>query len=181
MDDDRFREEQRAVARGMASAAILAVVVVAAAVLTADAWLPELTTSADRMAWAGRWQLLALLWLAAGIADVARRRFFSPSHIAGASSDVAGAADAVHRAKAVLQNSLEQVVLATGAQMIFAASVQGAAAAAIPACACLFFAGRGFFWLGYARGARSRALGFGLSFYPSVSLLIASAGLLLIV
>ncbi len=37
--------------------------------------------------------------------------------------------------------------------------------------AVLFAVGRVLFWRGYARGAPGRAMGFGLTFYPSVALL----------
>lgn len=174
MEPRSFRQEQRGVALGMAGAAILAIVTVAAALMTADAWLQPPPTSTARAVWALRLQVFVLPWLAMGIADVARRRFLSLQHIAGAAGDSTNDLP-LGQAKAVLQNSLEQVVLASGAQLIFAATAQGVALAAIPACAALFCLGRALFWSGYSRGARARALGFGLSFYPSVALLVASA------
>jgi hypothetical protein len=42
----------------------------------------------------------------------------------------------------------------------------------------LFSAGRLLFWMGYQHGAPRRALGFGLTFYPTIAaLLITSASM----
>ena len=51
--------------------------------------------------------------------------------------------------------------------------------AAVPAAAILFFVGRVLFWRGYAHGASARALGFALTFYPSVAMLLLVVGRLL--
>ena len=45
----------------------------------------------------------------------------------------------------------------------------------VPAAALLFALGRVLFVAGYASGAAARAFGFALTFYPTVTLLIASA------
>jgi hypothetical protein len=46
--------------------------------------------------------------------------------------------------------------------------------AVIAALVCLFAAGRLLFWAGYRRGAKGRAFGFALTFYPSALALLAS-------
>jgi uncharacterized membrane protein YecN with MAPEG domain len=40
----------------------------------------------------------------------------------------------------------------------------------------LFFLGRVLFWQGYVRGAPARALGFALTFYPTVAMLVVAVG-----
>jgi uncharacterized membrane protein YecN with MAPEG domain len=40
----------------------------------------------------------------------------------------------------------------------------------------VFFVGRILFWRGYARGAPARALGFALTFYPSVAMILLILG-----
>lgn len=108
-------------------------------------------------------------WLAAGIANVARLRFFSPAVIdAGHAPD-----DPTAQARAILQNTLEQVVLAIPVYVGLAVTFDRSMAA-IAAMTGLFSAGRALFWAGYADGAAGRAFGFALTYYPSV------AGLLLI-
>ena len=47
--------------------------------------------------------------------------------------------------------------------------------AAVPVAVILFVIGRVLFWRGYAHGAPARALGFALTFYPSVVMLVVIA------
>jgi len=42
--------------------------------------------------------------------------------------------------------------------------------------AILFVFGRILFWRGYARGAPARALGFALTFYPTLAMLLTIGG-----
>ncbi len=82
---------------------------------------------------------------------------------------------AVRNGNAVLQNTLEQVVLAVVAHLGLAAVLEGSGPL-IVALVVLFCIGRALFWAGYAKGAAARALGFALTFYPSAfALLIAIA------
>ena len=46
--------------------------------------------------------------------------------------------------------------------------------------ATLFVIGRVLFWRGYASGAPARALGFALTFYPQVVMLVVIAGVVLV-
>lgn len=74
--------------------------------------------------------------------------------------------------QAVLQNTLEQTVLAA---IVQAAWIQMASSQWLPVAnvaAILFIAGRALFATGYRKGAPARAFGFGLTFYPSVVLLM---------
>jgi hypothetical protein len=131
---------------------------------------------AERLGAALRADALVLLWLAAAIGNVARLRFFSADDISGAAGGPDG--PAVRRANGLLRNTAEQVLLATGAHLALAASLERP----VPLVAmlvALFCAGRALFWWGHARGAAARALGFGLTFYPSVLALLLSAALLL--
>jgi MAPEG family len=114
--------------------------------------------------------LAAAAWLAIAVARLARHRFFSDDDIDGSLG--AGTARAAIL-QSLVQNTLEQTLLAVvayGAWLLSAAPV-GAAWAAV---GC-FSAGRLLFFLGYERGAPARALGFALTFYPTVGLLFASA------
>ena len=52
--------------------------------------------------------------------------------------------------------------------------------AAVPAAVILFVVGRALFWRGYASGAPGRALGFALTFYPQVVMLVVIAGYVLV-
>ena len=121
-----------------------------------------------------QWDILLVLWLAANIAMLARHRFFTPADIDGG-----GLSDGTPTAKvlqSVLQNTLEQMILALSAHLIWAATMPWRWQAAVPAAAMLFFLGRALFWRGYARGAPARALGFALTFYPTIVMLIVAVG-----
>ena len=119
-----------------------------------------------------------MVCLVINIALVANHRFFTPEDIDGGGLS-AGTAR-VRLLQSMLQNTLEQTVLATAVHLIWASVMPADWQAAIPAAALLFAVGRVLFWRGYARGAPSRALGFGLTFYPSVAMLALIVGRLAI-
>ena len=124
--------------------------------------------------------VLASLWLLIGVALLARHRFFTPEDIEGG-----GLTEGTARAKllqTLIQNTLEQCVLAIPAYgaWLWLGPAERAGLAIV--CAALFSLGRLLFFAGYARGAPWRALGFTLTFYPTVGLylfLIAPVGRLL--
>jgi uncharacterized membrane protein YecN with MAPEG domain len=116
-----------------------------------------------------RADVFVLCWLAATIGNVARLRFLSTEEMAGSGATIATAD--VRRANALLQNTLEQVALAIPIHGALAVLVESSAPLII-ALAALFALGRLLFWIGYANGARSRAFGFALTFYPSVAGLV---------
>ena len=121
-----------------------------------------------------RWDVLLVLWLAASIGMLARHRFFTPADIDGSGLSEGTAAARV--LQSVLQNTLEQSVLAFSVHVIWAVAMPWTWQAAVPVAATLFFLGRVLFWRGYARGAPARALGFALTFYPSVVMLVLIVG-----
>lgn len=148
----------------MAAALAISLAVIAAALI----WGPARPIE-SRLATAAIAAVVLVGWLTAGIAHVARLRFFSPAAIdAGSTAD-----DATARGRAILQNNLEQIVLAIPVYVGLAVTLDRATVL-IAAMTGLFSAGRALFWTGYADGAASRAFGFALTFYPSVT------GLLLI-
>ena len=66
------------------------------------------------------------------------------------------------------QNTLEQVVLAAIAWTGLALALPHEQLALIPALAILFAAARALFWTGYLIAPGARAVGFALTFYPTV-------------
>jgi hypothetical protein len=125
-------------------------------------------------AFALAWDTPILVCLVINIAMIANHRFFTPEDIDGGGLSVGTAR--VRLLQSMLQNTLEQTVLATGVHLIWASVMPTGWQAAIPVAALLFAIGRVLFWRGYARGAPSRALGFGLTFYPSVAMLALIVG-----
>lgn len=110
-------------------------------------------------------------WVMVAVARLARFRFYSPQDIAGGASE--GATPHARMLQAMLQNTLEQAFLAVvayGAWITLSDPRMGA----LPGLFAVFFSvGRILFFRGYARGAASRALGFALTFYPSLGLIVA--------
>jgi hypothetical protein len=170
---DAFRLEQRQVAVRMLAAALIAGAAIGGAIYFASG-VPRPFT--ERIATAFKADLFVVFWLFATIANVACLRFFSPEDIAGSAGTTKSRS--VRDAGAVLQNTLEQVVLAALVYLAIAV-VFKRPMPLIVALTGLFSLGRLLFWIGYASGAPGRAFGFALTFYPSaVSLLVAVVALL---
>ncbi|MCJ2012451.1 MAPEG family protein [Methylobacterium sp. J-076] len=170
-DTDEFHMEQRRVAVGMASG----LAITALALTLATSWEPvgmPVKPLAERLQAALRTDLFVIVWLAAAIANVARLRFFSLDDIAG--SKAGPGSKPVQDAVAFLQNTLEQSILAIPTHLAFATAAVHPMSVLMMVTA-LFCVGRAMFWIGYQRGAHGRALGFALTFYPTVALLGISA------
>ncbi len=164
---------QRGVARGIAIAAALTIL----GIFGAAAWQPAVLLPGDgtvaRLAYALKWDLLPAACLLIAVGHLARHRFFTPEDIDGG-----GLSSGTQKARvlqSILQNTVEQVVLASLAYCIWAVVMPHGWLASIPAAALLFMIGRILFSRGYERGASARAVGFGLTFYPSVLMLAVTA------
>ena len=171
-----FRAEQRRVALGMATSVAMAAVTLILLLALQPFSLPELDAPAARLAYAVRLDALPLACLGIAIANVARLRFFSATDIGGSAQ--ADASPAILRARAILQNTLEQVSFAVGSHCALAVQLPPRWAVVLPGLVFLFCAGRALFWLGYRHGAAARAVGFGLTFYPTIGACAAAIALL---
>ena len=163
---------QKGVRRGAAAGIAITAGLLALAIAGAPGRL--LPHDRSPLAFALVWDTPIVVCLVINIAMVANHRFFTPEDIDGGGLS-AGTAR-VRLLQSMLQNTLEQAVLAIGVHLIWAAVMPTGWQAAIPAATLLFAAGRVLFWRGYAKGAPSRALGFGLTFYPSVAMLVLIVG-----
>jgi uncharacterized membrane protein YecN with MAPEG domain len=121
--------------------------------------------------------LLPSIALFVAIVRLAKHRFFTPEDIDG-SALTAGTAQA-KLLQALLQNTLEQLALAVPIYLVALYNTSNSVHAAVPACACTFLLGRILFFATYKSGADARALGFALTFYPTVLLLAWQLWLLL--
>jgi hypothetical protein len=170
--DDAFLREQSGVRRGAGLAVLITVVALGLAFLLARPSDPPEPLD-QRIAFALRVDVFVVAWFVAGIANVARLRFASPADIGAGTAPTSGARVSV--ARSILGNTGEQAALAVFTHGLVAVSLD-AFATLVPVLAGLFCAGRLLFWHGYARGAAARALGFGLTFYPSLMALVIAAG-----
>ncbi|MBA3696191.1 MAG: MAPEG family protein [Methylotenera sp.] len=121
--------------------------------------------------------LLPVTALCVAIARLAKQRFFTPADIDG--SALTSGTDRAKLLQALLQNTLEQLTLAIPVYLAALFSSSNNLQAAVPVCAFTFLLGRILFFTTYQRGAGARALGFALTFYPTVLLLIWQLWLLL--
>lgn len=167
--------KQLAVVRGAGTTAVILFAAAAASWLIPVAALP-VDEPGGRLIWALPWAILPLLALMVCIMRVANHRFATPEDIDG--SGLTAGTPRVQVLRAVLQNTLEQSVLAVGAYLIGSITLPYPWLRVIPVAALLFVVGRILFALGYERGAGGRAMGFGLTAYPTFALLVTSAILL---
>ena len=82
--------------------------------------------------------------------------------------------------QALLQNNLEQISLAVLVHLLWIVLMPPSSFAAVPMAAALCLLGRLCFSWGYGKGAAARSLGFALSFYSLLWLLVLMAGGLVI-
>ena len=163
----RLDKTQRSVVGGMASAVLVVVLVFLAASQvtffnseTRDLWY-RLNTAALS-------SLLPTLTLFICIARLANHRFLTPEDIQG-SAQTSGTIKA-RVLQSLLQNTLEQGSLALPVYAAVSLFAPGRLLALVPAAAAMFVIGRVLFFIGYPKGAPSRAFGFALTFYPTVLL-----------
>ncbi|MGJ3260428.1 MAG: MAPEG family protein [Rhodospirillales bacterium] len=165
-------DAQRRVMRNMLAALTLSIAALAWAAVAGPAFLLPPADAASPFVWALTWDAGILACLIVAIGNLARHRFFTPADIDGG-----GLTAGTERARvfqAVLQNTLEQAVIAVMAHLFWAAVMPFGAQAALPVAALLFVVGRICFAAGYAGGAGARAFGFALTFYPTVILTVSA-------
>ena len=163
-------EKQRGVLRGMGAGLLITLFAVTLAVVAPPRGLLPGPEAAAALVQALKWDVLLVACLAANIGMLARHRFFTPADIDG--GGLSQGTSQAQLLQSILQNTLEQAVLALSVHLTWAAAMPRTWQAAVPAAAILFVFGRLLFWKGYSRGAPRRALGFALTFYPSVFMLL---------
>lgn len=153
---------------GIVRASAVALAFAAVVLVVGYAWLPPelfgLSPEMDfgeRIAFTLKASILMFLWLAGCVGAVSRGRFYSPADIRGSAFGKPSPAIAVRAA--VLQNSLEQTVLAFGAHLTLAALLRKTELVLIPLLVALFLVGRITFAFGYAKRVSGRAFGMALT------------------
>jgi hypothetical protein len=124
---------------------------------------------AARLAYAARWLLVPALCLLAGVGMVANRRFFSNDAMDGTRAPQSKSLEINLRYN---QNTLEQMALAAVAWAGLALTLPHERLGLIGMLAVLFALGRLLFWIGYLVAPWGRAIGFGLTFYPTAVALV---------
>ncbi|MBE1528134.1 hypothetical protein GGC65_002590 [Sphingopyxis sp. OAS728] len=166
---------QRGVFASSLGAAIVTALVLWFAWSSGERWFPRIDDLAERLGFAFRLDLAVLLCLAVAIFRVSTQRVRSPEDIGGSASP--SESPAVRQSRAILQNTLEQVVLAVPAHLALATVLPPERTAVLAALVLLFVTGRAAFAFGYPYGAPGRSFGFGLTVYSTMT---AMAGALLL-
>lgn len=166
----RFDTEQRRIVLWSGAAIALTAAVLGAGFLwipTGALHLADDPSTGDRIAFALKWELPVFLWLAGCVRTVASQRFREPADRKGAAYGKPSPKLAVRAA--ILQNSLEQTVIAIGAHLILATVLRGSELVLIPLLVILYLVGRVAFAVRYSRGAAARAFGMALTGASSIA------------
>jgi hypothetical protein len=130
--------------------------------------LPDGDDTAARLAFVAHWLLLPGLALFLGIAIVAKRRFFVADAIDGGPSK----SRLIEIALRYNTNTVEQTLLAAIAWLGLSLTLSHEMLKVVPAMAMSFLLGRILFFIGYLIAPVGRALGLGLTAYPTFVALI---------
>ncbi len=168
-----FREKQRAVFASMVVASMVSVFVILVGISCNPFGCIENASTSERVMILAASCMAIGLCFAIHIGIMARHRFFSTEDIDGGGLRVGS--DQAHILQAVLQNTLEQSVLAIITYLAWAVLMPATYLSVIPLAASSFIFGRLLFFLNYKKGAARRALGFALTFYPTVFMLFYTA------
>lgn len=175
----RLDDKQVSVLKGMAlgMAIALGIVVLGSYLNPFGYQEPPAPDSISRLNVVATSCIIPALFLAVAIGRLARHRFFTPEDIDSGSSS--GDSEEAQILQSLLQNTLEQTLLASMVYCAWAFVMPATWLSTVPIAAMAFGLGRILFFAGYQKGAPARALGFTLSFYPSIIMLIAIIGMLI--
>jgi len=130
--------------------------------------LPDADDAAARIAFVAHWLLLPGLALFFGVGLVANQRFFVADAIDGGPSE----SRLIQVALRYNTNTVEQCLLAAIAWLGLALALSHEQLKLVPAMAISFLLGRILFFIGYLIAPAGRALGLGLTAYPTFAALI---------
>lgn len=165
-------DKQSGVLRGVIIGGSATVLGVFGSMLVGVDVIPSDASPADKLAFVLKSDLPIAIWLGISVGILARHRFFTPEDIDG--GGLSNGTEVAKIFQANLQNTLEQSVLAVLAHSIWIVSLPSESAFTIWVAVVFFVVGRIMFLAGYRKGAPARAVGFALTFYPSMLLLAIS-------
>lgn len=160
-----FASQQRGVLTGMAGGFAASLIVIIGGHFVYPPSVPVSDAVPDRLTCYLPYLALMAAPLIVAIGDIARHRFLDPETIDGA---VQSADPAFSRKRAVLQNHVEQAVLAVMVHFALLACLPYDWLNIVPLMAVWWTITRFVFASTYSRGAASRAFGFAASFYPNI-------------
>lgn len=169
--------QQTGVLRGMIAGIIIALLLIASGIFANPFGYDSPLSLSERLSLAMTSSVFLAVFLAFSIGRLARHRFFSAQDIDG--GDPSQGSQEAKRLQSLLQNTLEQTVLAFFTYAAWVILMPGDWLSVVPLAAAAFCVGRILFFAGYSRGASARAIGFTLAFYPSLGMLACIVGRML--
>ena len=160
-------EKQKDVLKGIVIGLLLTIGIIVVGILFNPFGYSKNMGVAERLVIVGQCMSLLAIGLGVSIGRLAKQRFFNEEDIDGG-----GLTKGSQKAKvlqSVLQNTLEQSILAAMVYIIWAVTMPSQWMSVVVLSAMLFFLGRVAFIIGYEHGAGARALGFAMDFYPSMA------------
>ncbi|XP_071944916.1 transmembrane protein 79-like [Antedon mediterranea] len=134
-------------------------------------YLPIETTGLDsvfdRLIFTARWQVLEVVLLFTMIMVVANTRFRSVDKIGDPTKPMPPSHIITVHIR-VLQNTVEQLALRAPFELILSTYLEQTSMKLIPLLVTFFVVARIIFWVGYTRGPFQRALGFSMTFMPTM-------------
>lgn len=130
----------------------------------------HLENTSNKLSIALKALLIPALFLIISVARLAKHRFFSSEDING--SGLTNGSQKAKVLQALIQNTLEQLCIVFIAYTSWAVTMPTTSLSTIVFAAITFGIGRVLFFLNYHKGAGARALGFTLTFYPSVIIIL---------
>ncbi len=152
-------------------------IVLSTSYLTLPKFFSFPTDLVDRLGFALKASVFILIWLVLAVRLVSKGRLVSKADIRG--SAFSAPSERIRIKGAFLQNTLEQVVLAIGASLAFAAVFSADHLSLLVGGVLLFGIGRLTFYIGYSSGAGGRAFGMVVTMLPAVLGLVASIAAIL--
>lgn len=156
----------------MVIGALISIALIAVGMSLNPLGLSQGATVTQRLSVVSASATLLALCLAVSIGRLARHRFFTPEDING--TNLHHNSDRANQLQSLLQNTLEQSVLASIVYFSWAVTMPASSLTVVPLAAVGFAVGRVLFFFGYDKGAPARALGFALTFYPSLVMLLCN-------
>ena len=160
--------KQTGVAKGMAAGVLISLIAVFGSVYFFPTAVEEVDELSLRVSSLGAAVLWPCIVLVISIGRLAKHRFFTPGDIDG--SALTNGTDKARLLQSLLQNTLEQFCIALGAYTAWCFVMPISTLSAPIVCSVMFVVGRLLFFTTYRNGAAARALGFTLTFYPTVIL-----------
>lgn len=165
------------VVKGMATGASIALCIVLLGSYLNPFGYSGSLSSIDRLGIAIISCVIPAAFLGVSIGRLAKHRFFTPEDIDG--GGLSKGTEQTNLLQALLQNTFEQTLFATLVYCAWSIVMPATWLSAVPLAALTFGLGRILFFKGYKSGAAARALGFTLSFYPSIMMLVGIVGVLM--